>query len=199
MAGKHLNFDIAMGPKLSRWPLPGKALATMIVVMMGLGLAVALGQILVHDIIPTFWSDKIEHKAQTHSMPEKPSDRGDLFSHAPMKPEHKPLYQTDEFIFALKFTHIHIFGMSGIFIVMGMVVLFLDASVRTRTWLIILPFIGILIDLGSVWLKIFIHPLFFWLHAPGGMLFGVIFCIDAVFIIRQLWFEPQPANRQDDG
>ena len=47
-----------LGPRLESWPLPGKALVTMIVLMTAIGFAGALGQIIVHDIIPTFWGEK---------------------------------------------------------------------------------------------------------------------------------------------
>jgi hypothetical protein len=178
------------GPRLRVWPLTGKVWVTMIIVMMSLGLMVAVGQIIVHDIIPTF-QDGGKHLSMNHGESEKHSDmRGDLFSDTPAEKKVTPFYQTDEFIFALKFTHIHIFGMSAIFILMGILVIFLDVSQKIRIWLIVLPFIGIVIDLASVWLKLFIHPFFFWLHIPGGTLFGAVFAVDAVLILRQMWGDP---------
>ena len=178
-----------LGPRLNRWPLPAKALATMIVVMLAIGMAVALGQIIVHDIIPTFWEGQKQAMPEMAPIPKMSSGRGDLFSEsAPVAEKPQPaLHQTDEFIFALKFTHIHIFGMSGIFIVMGALVIFLDCGRRLRTWLVVLPFIGILVDLASVWLKIFVDPVFFWLHIPGGFLFGLVFAVDSLMILQQLW------------
>lgn len=178
------------GLSLRTWPLTGKVLATMIITMMSIGLGGALGQITVHDIIPTFWGDP-QYMTTNHSEVETRSDgRGDLFDVSPVEKEVTPFYQTDEFIFALKFTHIHIFGMSAIFILMGILVLFLDVSQRIQIWLIVLPFIGIIIDLTSVWLKIFVHPVFFWLHIPGGALFGAVFAVDAVLMLRQMWSNP---------
>jgi hypothetical protein len=188
------------GPSLRDWPLTGKVLVTMIIVMMSIGLGVALGQIIVHDIIPTFWGDS-KYMMTDHGEIENDSDlRGDLFSDspgdlstdAPVEKKAVPFYQTDEFTFALKFTHIHIFGMSAIFILMGMGVLFLDLSIKARIWLIVLPFIGIIIDLASVWLKLFVHPSFFWLHIPGGILFGSVFAIAAVLMLWQMWVNPSP-------
>lgn len=177
-------------PILRAWPLTGKVLATMIIVMMSIGLCVALGQIVVHDIIPTFWSDG-QHMTADHDEMEKHSEaRGDLFDDVPVEKKVTPFYQTDEFIFALKFTHIHIFGMSAIFILMGILVLFLDISQRIRIWLIVLPFIGIIIDLASVWLKLFIDPVFFWLHIPGGVLFGAVFAVDSALMLWQMWMNP---------
>jgi hypothetical protein len=175
---------------LRSFPLTGKVLVTMVIVMMSLGLGVALGQIIVHDIIPTFWSDG-QHMTMDHAEMETQSDmRGDLFADAPVEKKVIPFYQTDEFIFALKFTHIHIFGMSAIFILMGILVLFLDISQGIKIWLIVLPFLGVIIDLASVWLKLFVDPIFFWLHIPGGVLFSVVFVVDAILMLWQMWMNP---------
>lgn len=174
-------------PHPHRWPLPAKALVTMIVVMLSLGLFFAGGQIIVHDIIPTFFSDTPGVLSDHDQMEESESERGDLFGGSMVKVEKTPFYKTDEFIFALKFTHIHIFGMSAIFILMGAIVFFLHLSSAMRTWLIVLPFVGITADLAAVWLKLFIHPVFFWLHIPGGVLFGIVFTLDALLILKQLW------------
>ena len=190
------------GPRLRDWPLTGKVLVTAIIVMMSIGLCFAVGQIIVHDIIPNFSADS-KQMVSDHSDMEKKSDmRGDLFKDAPgdlfaddsVEEKAVPFYQTDEFIFALKFTHIHIFGMSAIFILMGMIVLFLDLSTKARVWLIVLPFVGVIIDLASIWLKLFVHPAFFWLHIPGGALFGVVFAIDAVLMLQQMWTNPSAGN-----
>lgn len=183
-----------LGPCLHAWPLPGKILVTMIILMMSLGFIGAAGQIIVHDIIPTFWGDG-QHMSMDHDAMEKHSNpRGNLFADAPVeKPVEKkaaPFYQTDTFIWALKFTHIHIFGMSAIFILMGFLVLFLDLSQKTRIWLIVLPFIGVIFDLASVWLKLFIDPVFFWLHIPGGTLFAAVFTVDAILMLWQMWMNP---------
>ena len=80
--------------------------------------------------------------------------------------------------------------MNAIFILMGILVLFLDVSQRIRIWLIVLPFIGIIINLASVWLKLFVHPVFFWMHIPGGVLFGAVFVVDAVLMLWQMWMNP---------
>lgn len=169
------------------WPLPAKALVTMAVVMMSLGLLFAGGQVWVHDVIPTLFSEKPAMSSGHEQMAAPASERGDLFGEPTAAAAPPPLYKSDEFIFALKFTHIHIFGMSAIFILMGAIVFFLDLSPRTRTWLIVLPFIGVIVDLAAVWLKLFVHPVFFWVHIPGGVLFGIVFALDFYFVMVQLW------------
>jgi len=182
-------------PSIGVWPLPGKTLVTIIILMMAIGLGGALAQIIVHDIIPTFWGEKGQMTTDM-GVPDKNNfTRGDIFATIPKAKKAAPFYKTDEFIFALKFTHIHLFGISLIFIFMGMAVLFLDLSPGVRTWLIVLPFIGVAIDLASVWLKVFVHPGFFWLHIPGGGLFGVVFVIDSVMLLSEMWFKGSPLRQ----
>ncbi len=176
-------------PVLGRWPGPAKALATAVIVMLSIGMAGALGQVIVHDIIPTFSGQENGSHDEGMKTPEPAGSgkRGDLFASAPVEKPAPPFYESEDFIFALRFTHIHVFGMSGIFIVMGALAFFLDRSAVLRTWLIVLPFAGILVDLASVWLKIFVHPAFFWLHIPGGMMFSVVFAFESILMLLEMW------------
>ena len=48
---RRVNPD-ELGPRLCNWPAVGKVLITMIILMMTLGLVGAVGQIIIHDIIP---------------------------------------------------------------------------------------------------------------------------------------------------
>ena len=187
---------------------PGKTLATCIIVTLAFGMFGALGQVVVHDIIPTFYLDKntsdstsissekvVEEKE--YSEPIVESERGDLFSDLSKvadKPEDKPFYQDEQFVWTLRWTHIHLFGINMIFILMGGVTLFLDAGSRLRTWLIVLPFAGVLIDILAMWLKAFVSPIFFWLHIPGGGMFGGVFCYVSLRALWEMWFKPVPAR-----
>jgi hypothetical protein len=42
----------------------------------------------------------------------------------------------------------------------------------------------------SVWLKLFVDPVFFRLYIPGGVLFGAVFAVNAVLMLRQMWGDP---------
>ena len=183
-------------PTLAQLPMPAKALVGIIILTMAIAMVGALGQIIVHDIIPTFFSSQpSEHLENSEKSDEQgskesdraPSGRGDLFSEESVQPvtsKKQPLYQTEQFVWALKWTHIHLFGMNMIFIFMGAITLLLNISIKARTWLIILPFIGVLLDIIAIWLKGYISPAFFWLHIPGGGLFGMVF---AIVSIRAFW------------
>jgi hypothetical protein len=183
-------------PTLAQLPVPAKALVSVVILTMAIAMVGALGQIIVHDIIPTFFSGQPSghndnsDKSDPHPSKESnqaSSGRGDLFSEESdqaVTPKEQPLYQTEQFVWTLKWTHIHIFGMNIIFIFMGLITVFLNISIRARTWLVILPFIGVLVDIAAVWLKGYISPAFFWLHIPGGGLFGTAFMIVSV---RAFW------------
>lgn len=176
-------------PTLAQLPAPAKALVSVVILTMAIAIVGALGQIIVHDIIPTFFSgQQSDHRDYSETSEEceskesdsAASDRGDLFSDESVQaetPEKQPLYQTEQFVWTLKWTHIHLFGMNMIFIFMGVITIFLNISVRARTWLVILPFVGVLIDIAAMWLKGYFSPAFFWLHIPGGGLFAIAFII----------------------
>jgi hypothetical protein len=168
---------------------------------MAIAMVGALGQIIIHDIIPTFYSDQSGEDQSTHTMQdmksstegqesEADSSRGDLFSEAPVvekSTESKPFYKSEQFVWTLKWTHIHLFGMNMIFIFMGAIAIFLNISLKARTWLVVLPFVGVLLDIATMWLKAFISPVFFWLHIPGGGLFGIVFAIVSVRALWEMW------------
>jgi hypothetical protein len=168
----------------------------MIILTMAIALLGAFGQIIVHDIIPTFFAKEqmpghsaSEMEAATSADEgEAMSGRGDLFSSAPVEEEVvEPFYKTEQFVWTLRWTHIHLFGMNMIFIFMGAITLFLDLPAKTRAWLIVLPFVGVLVDIAAVWLKGYISPAFFWLHLPGGALFGVIFIYVSLRALWEMW------------
>lgn len=189
-------------PALADFSLPLKALVSAVIITMALAMIGALGQIIVHDIIPTFFSDQTGEDRQIHTMQgmkstvgdeesELVAGRGDLFSEAPSMEKSMdlaPFYKSEQFVWTLKWTHIHLFGINMIFIFIGAITVFLDASVKARTWLVILPFMGVLIDILAMWLKGYVSPQFFWLHIPGGGLFGFVFVSVSARAIWEMWW-----------
>ena len=191
-------------PTLAYFPLPAKALVTVIIATLALAMAGAMAQVIVHDIIPTFAAGKDEGvhlsgkmepipKSDTEAAVDSPSERGDLFSDASddadaETDEKQPFYATEQFVWTLKWTHIHLFGMNMIFMFLGGITLFLNINSLLRTWLIVLPFIGVLIDIAAMWLKGFISPAFFWLHIPGGGLFGLVFIFVCGRALSEMWW-----------
>ena len=198
MSEPQVSTQTSTWPKLAHFPLPAKALVTMIILTIAIAMLGALGQIIVHDIIPTFFAEEqmaghSGSEMESVSSPgegEATSERGDLFASAPLEEKvAEPFYKTEQFVWTLRWTHIHLFGMNMIFIFMGAITLFLDLTAKTRAWLIILPFIGVLVDIASVWLKGYISPAFFWLHIPGGALFGAIIVYVSLRALWEMWYQ----------
>ncbi|MBT8365211.1 MAG: hypothetical protein KJP23_10945 [Deltaproteobacteria bacterium] len=198
MSTQNIEEQYRHWPKLKLFPLPAKALVSAVILTMALAMTGAVGQIIVHDIVPTFFSASHSRNGADSSMPametqtageDEQTSRGDLFSEEPAKViEDEPsFFKSEQFIWTLKWTHIHLFGMNMIFIIMGIVCVFLDLSYKTRTWLVILPFVGVFIDIAAMWLKAFVSPVFFWLHIPGGGLFGVVFVYVGIRTIVEMW------------
>jgi hypothetical protein len=120
--------------------------------------------------------------------------RGDLFTGDTPTNEATPyrsFVDDQQFIWALKWTHIHLFGMSMIFISVGAITIFLQLNARVRAWLIFLPFVGIIIDIASVWLKIYVSSKFFWMHIPGGGTFSLIFAFVSVRALYEMWIKQE--------
>ena len=196
----------------SRMPVPAKALATCAIVAMSLGMAGALGQIVIHDIIPTFFMSGMHAEKESASAMQTTShvnqkdvhaqntqQRGDLFTDItiqPSAPERPPIHKNEQFVWTLRWSHIHLFGMSMIFLFMGGVTLFLDMGSRLKTGLIILPFAGVWIDIAAMWLKGFVSPAFFWLHIPGGGIFVSIFVYVSIKALGQMWFSKPSIRTQ---
>jgi hypothetical protein len=187
---------------LAKLSTPYKALVTSIIATLAFGMLGALGQVIVHDIIPTFFTatnqETVSQQADmTEETPQQSADdRGDLFTDLPATEVQKEqsFYQDEQFVWTLRWTHIHLFSMNIIFILLGVITALLDASNKVRTWLIVLPFIGVLVDILAMWLKGFVSPAFFWLHIPGGGVFAVIFGYVSIRAFWEMWLKPQPVG-----
>ena len=215
--------------RLSSLPVCAKALITALLAVMTLAMAGAAAQVWVHDIIPTFYDtafdtafdtapdtasdtapdtakDSAAHgqTADTEPTVETGAARGDLFADmVPAEPQEVPqpaFHRSEQFVWLLKWSHIHLFGMNMIFILLGIVTILLDLSDRQRTWLAVLPFVGVVVDIAAMWLKTFVHPVFFWMHIPGGGLFGLVFGIVTLRAIYEMWLRGAlPKSINTDG
>ena len=87
----------------------------------------------------------------------------------------------------LNTTHTHILSMTFIFVIIGSVFYF--NSILTgfiKTFLIIEPFISILITFGGIWLVRYIHPAFSYLIIVSGILMYISFFLMAGVIFYEL-------------
>lgn len=96
-------------------------------------------------------------------------------------------------IFTLvRVSHIHLFGISFIFFILGLI--FSHAYVRPvwfKCLVISLPFIAVALDVSSWYFTKLYHP-FAWVVMLGGALMGMCFAYMWVISMYQMWVSPTP-------
>jgi hypothetical protein len=97
-------------------------------------------------------------------------------------------------IFTLvRVSHIHLFGLTFVFFLLGSI--FSHAYVRP-VWLkcsvIVLPFVALVLDVGSWYFTKLYHP-FAWVVMLGGGFIGLSFAFMWAVSMYQLWFSRAPA------
>ena len=70
----------------------------------------------------------------------------------------------------LEVSHFHLFAMGMLLMVLTHMILFIDASDRTKLWLIAVPFFSALLDEGAGWLVRYAHPAFAYAKITGFLL-----------------------------
>ena len=88
----------------------------------------------------------------------------------------------------VRVSHIHLFGITFIFFILGLI--FSHAYLRP-VWLksavIVLPFLAIIIDIGS-WYLTKINTAFAWAVIIGGVVMGLSFAFQWIVSMYQIWF-----------
>lgn len=88
----------------------------------------------------------------------------------------------------VRVSHIHLFGLTLIFTVMGFI--FSHAYIKWRhmkSLIILIPFLAIFVDIASWWLTK-VSPAFGYTVIIGGALMGVAFALQWAISMYQLWF-----------
>ena len=92
----------------------------------------------------------------------------------------------------VRVSHIHMFGLTFIFFIMGTI--FSHAYVRPvwfKSTVIALPFLSIIVDVGS-WYLTKVNTAFAWTVIIGGGLMGISFAIQWIVSMYQMWFYRYP-------
>lgn len=89
-------------------------------------------------------------------------------------------------------SHNHLFGLTFIFAIMGLI--FNHAYVRQhhfKSTLTALPFLAMLIDIGSCWLTK-VSVVFAYAVFAGGVVMGISFAWQWLISVHQMWFLRAP-------
>lgn len=88
-------------------------------------------------------------------------------------------------------SHTHLFGMTLIAGLLGLIFLFASLPEFPKAVILALPFAGTLVDIGGMWLTKFVAPGFSVLVPVGGSLFGLGYLLIAGISLHQLWWRKE--------
>jgi len=88
----------------------------------------------------------------------------------------------------VRVSHIHLFGMSIIFYLLGRIFILSEMPVWLKRALVVTPFAAILVDIASWWFTKFTSPVFAYTVMAGGAVFGITFVIQSLVSFYQMWF-----------
>jgi hypothetical protein len=87
----------------------------------------------------------------------------------------------------LTVTHTHLFSMAAIFVFSGLALALCDRPVeRWRRFLIVEPFVALLISFSAMWLMRYVDGRFSWLLALSSGIMAITFYVQSFFILREL-------------
>ena len=87
-------------------------------------------------------------------------------------------------------SHIHLFGVSIIFLLTGMIFGLSETPVWLRVSLVILPYVTIIMDIGSWWATKYLDPTFAYIVIAGGALMGLALASQILISLWEMWIEP---------
>ena len=85
-------------------------------------------------------------------------------------------------------SHIHLFGISLIFLLTGVIFSLSETPVRWRALIVILPFLAIWADIGSWWITKFV-PIFAYIVIGGGALMGLVLAVQILVPLWEMWIK----------
>jgi hypothetical protein len=87
----------------------------------------------------------------------------------------------------LTVTHTHLFSMAAIFVFSGLALALCDRPAeRWRRFLIVEPFVALLVSFSAMWLMRYLDPRFSWLLALSSGIMAITFYVQSYFILREL-------------
>jgi hypothetical protein len=87
-------------------------------------------------------------------------------------------------------SHIHLFGISLIFIATGTIFAFSELPAWFRAAIVAVPYLTIVIDIGSWWLTKYLSPAFAWTVLGGGAVMGVALAVQIFIPLWEMWSDP---------
>ena len=87
-------------------------------------------------------------------------------------------------------SHIHLFGISIIFLLTGAIFALSEMPTWLRVSLVVVPYLTILMDIGSWWLTKYLDPAFAYVVIAGGACMGLALAAQILIALWEMWIEP---------
>jgi hypothetical protein len=91
-------------------------------------------------------------------------------------------------------SHIHLFGISLIFMITGGIFALSETPVWVRVTLVVIPYLTIVMDIGSWWLTKYLDPAFAYVVLIGGAAMGMALAVQIVVPLWEMWIDPVKAG-----
>jgi hypothetical protein len=95
----------------------------------------------------------------------------------------------------VRVSHIHLFGMSFIFMFTSVIFAFSEKPVLFKSLLIAIPFFAIWLDIGSWWFTKF-RPVFAYTVIAGGALMGLSLGTQIMLSLYEMWLGNDSSNKE---
>ncbi|GEM_PF-172064 len=183
-------------PLLRNLPKEARLFAVLIMTVLGIGYAHALAYVYqTTRIVPKGIEERYRGtetiQSDTSQAVLSSEEAEDSSNTAAVTPEVKTI--TGEIQYQkslaemLNIIHTHILTMTFIFALSGFLTLMTDSiSTRLRKFVIIEPFIGIIVTFAGLWLMRYVHPAFSWLVSLSGTVMALAFAGQCVALFKEV-------------
>ena len=90
-----------------------------------------------------------------------------------------------------KVSHIHLFGVSIIFLLTGAIFSLSSTPIWLRVSLVVLPYVTIVMDIVSWWATKYLSSIFAYVVIAGGALMGLALASQILISLWEMWIAPQ--------
>lgn len=88
----------------------------------------------------------------------------------------------------LALTHTHLLALAAVFSLSGLALVLTErVPVGWKRWLIVEPFVALLVSFAALWATRYLHPAFGTLVVLSGALMAVTFYLQTGLVLRELW------------